>query len=357
MSRLLFHAAVVLVGWLLLTSPSKAGSDAPDQKDEPKAALSEGLENVPSDSAAFLSIRPIDLWGTGPTKAFRDKLAEGAPSLLQSPPGMLGPLSYLVDGFISNPKEVTRVTYVVTPTALMGIYKSVYTSKAYEEKNILHEPDEFFTTEEVGDRKLFVRRNSKQARLIVIRAVCFLNDRTYLDGDPEALRVYLKGPTPKADGLLAPAFTLAAEKHAVAAGIDVSALAGGLEKQLPAESLVQFKPLFKARYATLLVDAGNRLDGSLRVTFADEAGAKDGEKALAAALDLVRDQLSKGVEAVAKSPEGMAANLDLLKQVRTGLGKAAVERDGATLRVDVAVTIDAKTAESAAAELLEKFKK
>jgi hypothetical protein len=321
-------AAALAAGALCFGRPGGAGLVPPDKGAAPK--LSEGLEYVPADAVAFVTVRVADVGGLPPFKAFREKLEKDSPELLQEATQAAG----------VAPDEIDRVTLVTQslkgPEFELAL---VHTPRPFDRRKVQAAVAPGAKEEKTKDGPLYADPGGG-------RAVLFLDYHTFAVGRAEAVRDFLARPTGKEDPL-GPALALAAEKHAAAAGVNVEAFAG--EAGAPPPGWAPYQPLLAAQWAALTVDAGEKYEASLRVSFAREDDAKAGEKALAALLELARGGLDQRIKQLSKDPDS-AALADLLKQAAAGLKDAAVQRKGATLTASAAATPDAKTLERAAAD-------
>jgi Protein of unknown function (DUF1559) len=147
-----------------------------------------------------------------------------------------------------------------------------------------------------------------------------------------------------------------AEKHLVAAGADLAALAKSfppLDHLPPDENPLQ--PFLKFRLAVLTVDLDDQLRVAAKATFANEADAKEGDAAVEDALDLARGafvQLLKQLSDDADAPKTVA----FLKGVQAALRKIKVESKDAAVEVEASLKLDPKETAATALEAAAKIR-
>jgi hypothetical protein len=178
-------------------------------------------------------------------------------------------------------------------------------------------------------------------------AVHFPDNRTLVYADPETLGEYLSWAPKDSGGLTEAVRAAAAGTKPVFAAVNLYRLP--LPPDIGEGVPPEFKPFLKARLATLTMDLAKEVTLEARLTFATEAEAGDGEKAVARAADLARAQLGEqrgkaeaalyGKEKQQKPrpaeelPEAIAAvaSLGAIATAEEFLAKLPVKRDGASL--------------------------
>src|SRR5262249_28722820 len=157
---------------------------------------------------------------------------------------------------------------------------------------------------------------------------------------------FLQQPAKKAAGTLSPALALAAAKHTLVVGLSPSTIAPKA-KQNPPPDLKLVLPLFDAKSGVVVVDADKELSINVTLSFATEDAAKEGEKAGAALLDLIRTNLPKMLADMEKAPKEFQAMVEgpvkTLKEIQTALKTAAFQRKG----MDLQGALQVKTTDAA----------
>jgi hypothetical protein len=325
-------AAAVLLGASLLAAarPGGAGAAEPPAKGEPPAELA----FVPGDAGGFATVRFADVWNHEVAKASREKVLKEWPDAFKEMTKTLG----------VAPEEIERLTGVA-PTFAPGLggddpFAAVTTRMPCDQKKVLAAVVPDAKEEKVKDR------DSHEYSLYANghgQAAVFLDDRTYLLGSDHALKAFLERPAANKDGALTPALRLAGEKHVAVAGLDVAALSKVIAARGGAEDpeLKPLKPLLRAERAELTVDLAEQARGDLRLTFSNEADARDADKALKAER-LVLVPLLAGFRKTLEKDEEMRPVVALLTDVQAGLNSAKVERDGSAVDATMTVRIDPK---------------
>jgi hypothetical protein len=310
---------------------------AADKGDAPPKEGGSELDLVPADGMAVISVRLGDLWNNAAFKAAWEKAAKEAPDFQEHVNHSLG----------VQPGDVERVT-TLWPSVEAGgraWMAFVTTAKAYDSAKVGAAAVPDGKEDKVSGRK--VRADGEHM------AVAFLTDRTYLIGPADEVREYLKTPQQAKEGPLTPALREAAGKHAVAAGLNVEALAKAAPANPPSPDEAAFLPLLKADQAVLTIDVGDEAKATVRVTFEGEKSAKGGEEAANAVLDMARAALVKQLQEMEKHKE-LAGVVGLVKNVQAGLRAAKVERNGPVVEVAAAVKLDM---EKTGAELIDGIQK
>jgi prepilin-type processing-associated H-X9-DG protein len=274
------------------------------------------LDKVPRDAAFFLSARLADLWGSDVTKEARQVLAKENPDALKEIRKAIG----------AAPEEIERFTVFVSDIRPTGPSQPLFlitTVKPYDKAKLLETVVPKAKEEKRKDKVLYTAENGQ--------AVSLINDQVYLVGPVDTVRSFLDD-SPKKTGPQDAALRLAADKHAAVFGLNPVLLAQILEGMLPPQ-LDPYKALLKTQTASLVLDVGEESRADLRLTFAKEAEAKEGAKALQMAFDRGRDFLAKGIKELSKKPEGVANYLKMLRDLETSLKTTPIEQKGSEVRV------------------------
>jgi hypothetical protein len=324
--------------WAVATAVAAAMFLAPPAG---RAAPAPGFQPafIPADAAGFYTLHVADLWDHSAVKAVRDKMGSDASELFKQRGfnlrlgAGLDQIEYftLIEGTPRGPEEEVGI---------------VSTARPYDRKAILAAFGPDAEEKKAGDRTYYDTHAGM--------SVSFLDDRNYaLAPREEALAAYLKRGAPAREGPLAPVLKLAAGNHLMVAGVDVAAVAGAAPKNSPPPEL--FKPLLKARLATLTVDLDGELRADARLTFDQEADAKEGVAGVDALLDEVRGgfaQMLKQLPKELNTPK-LAAILD---GAEAALKAAKAEQKGTTVQVAASLKIDAEAITAAAEEAAPKVR-
>jgi hypothetical protein len=325
----------VLLGAALLTIlAGRADLSAQDQPPSAgQTALSADLQAVPADAAFLVSVRVADLWNNPAVMALRQQKAEELATGLKLFEKEIG----------VSPETMERVTVVVINFKSRPPLALITTTKPYDHAKILTTAFPGARAEMRHEQIFFV--SEKQ------QAVFFLNNRTYLVGSPESVRAYLDRP-PAKEGPLSPALRLTTEKHQIVGGVNISAFAGEEGPRLPPQ-MEAFKDLLKARSAIWTMNLTGQNNVHLRLSFANEAEARQAEPALRAAIDLARAGLGQAIQGTPQQPREGAQLVDLLRQLDAALRTASIEPKGTELQV----TLSLKTDTAVVAEVVQGLQK
>jgi hypothetical protein len=315
---------VVLCAGLLAWFAGRSGQAAQDQPASPqKAALPPDLERVPADAALLVSARVADVWNSDPVQGLRQRMAQELAEGVKAFQKEVG----------VEPGEMERATLVVTNFKAEGPIFFITTIKPYDRAKILATVLPGVKAEKRMEQVFFVSDNH--------RAIFFINDRTYLVATPEGVRAYLDHPAAR-EGALRGALQLATEKHQLVGGFNIAAFAREFGDKLPPE-MDAFKDLLKARAATWTVDLGEQNRADLRLHFASDAEAKQAEKPVRAAIDLIRTELVEGMKQMSRAAENGGKLTHLFKLADLALRTASVAQKGPQLEVTLSVKADTAT--------------
>jgi hypothetical protein len=315
-------AGALALAWAV-TGPGAAARD--EAAGAPAGALPADLARVPADSVALGSVRLADLLGgpfVKPILANKETGKEIENALTEAEKNLGVPLA-----------DVERITAVL-PALAQGAQPLVFvgTAKAYDKKKVLAA---LGGKEEKHKGETYFVKNGRQA-------VYLLGGRAFVFGAATDIQQLLDKPAgAKADGPMAPALKLAAGKHLAVVAVHPTPIADLVGDQLPPEA-EPFKPLLKARLATATFDLGDEAQASLRVTFADEAGAKAGVKSVQVGQQLIKQLLGQGIMQLDKVA-GSKNIVGMLKQVDRAVGSAQVKQAGAAVTAHAAFKIDMAT--------------
>jgi len=302
--------------------PAASGRAADKSDEAPKAVKSE-LDLIPNDGVAVVSFHFGELWNHEAFKSASEKIMKEKPDVAEG----------LVKQAGVAPDEIERVTGVMQSIESRGNWLSfITTTKPYDAKKVLAAAAPEAAEEKVNGHALHANPNGP--------SIAFLSDRTYAIGSTEEVKRFLNHSKETKEGPLTPAMR-AAEKHLIAAGVDVQILAETAAKELPPQ-MAAFAPLLKAQSAVFTADLGENLKAEGRLTFAGESPAKAGEKAVNAALDMARGGLVMGLQQMGKQKD-MVRVVSILEELQTGVRAAKVEVNGSVVEASATVKIDAKT--------------
>jgi len=325
-----FLLAGLLTG--LLASLPTDGSRA-----QAPAKLPPDLDLVPRDAAGFVHVRTAELWKSEWLGDLRRLIARaGQPSL-----------QVFLNKFAPDLSTVDRVTFVmVTPKTLgepfpngepegMSALLVVHTSKPY---------DRLRAIAALGPREKLYKRNLYYFNEDLWSGLALIDNQTLVFGSEDALVRFFDGNRERsADGPLQAALLEAAGAHHAVVGLNPQLLT----KEQGADFLPPpMQKLLEARSAILALDLEKETRLSLRLDFAKEESAKEGEKALRDTLEMARAGLSQPIEELEKMlnkpaeraplaelPEnfGQLVALGFLREADALLKEAPIQRQGASV--------------------------
>ncbi|MHB1422030.1 MAG: DUF1559 family PulG-like putative transporter [Gemmataceae bacterium] len=309
-------AAVLLLALLLTTENARPARD-----ENKTAALPSDLAKIPSDGMLACSIRVAELWSGDVLKSVRGKHKE-IDQAAQDFEKLFG-LSL---------EQVERLTLTIIgpPPVSREPVMIVRTVKPYELAKVL-DANTKLKPEKYKGETLYVSREW---------AVYPLDDRTLAYSEVAAeLRTLIDRPRPKEKGNLADALQRAAEKHALVLGINVKQYYDSSEgKPLPPDA-EPFRPLFAARWVTLVADIGAESRLAATLHFGNDKDAKAAIKTAQSGLDLARAGVDQGIMILGKEKDN-AALVSMLKQLQAPLKDARIEREDVTLQTSVRARVD-----------------
>ena len=256
-------------------TPVTAADAIPVAAAQPPDAASD-LAMVPADAVGFVHVRLGELW--------KDEMAAGVRKTWEA----AGPkaLAALDTMFVPAPSTINRITaFVILDPDSKEPLPFVILQFAAPFKTA-----EVVTTNmpDAKIRRVAGKSVYTTAKLPEV-AVTFPDNNHILLGMDSGMEKYLGKPVAK-DGPLASAIKLAATRPVIAAA-NISALPipPGLLNDVPPEVL----PILKAQQLIVSLELGAEPRIEARAIYADEAGAKDAEKAVRALIDLGRGELGK----------------------------------------------------------------
>lgn len=239
---------------------------AADDSKGSKIALPDDLALIPNDAAAFLCLQVGKHWN-GPEAESLKKIAQAHPLVLTS-------WSEDIEKEIGlSISEIERFVLVIPDFKAKGNIAAwiLTTSKPFNRDKVLSmvvpEPKQTM----IGSKKYFVSDKSPNGVQIV-------NGRTLIEGSAVGLRAFLSRPHGAKGGPLQQAVASAAENHFLIAGFVPAVFLPVIKNS--GDQGKAFAPLFEAKSWRITADVAKELRINLRFDYADEAAAKEGQKAL-----------------------------------------------------------------------------
>jgi hypothetical protein len=319
-------ALLAIAAALIPAAPPAAEPPAP-------AAPPAGLERVPADAAAFVTVRVADLFAGDAARGL------GVPQLLDSIPAVRQLRK--VAGF--SPADLERVTLVVPAHQTRGInaaYLLVTTVRPYDRAGLL---------KELRAKPAQGRSGGPSANYFfadLIRGgdpLALLDDRTVMigldpqkkaDGERRLGAMLGELVRPRGDGPLAGPLAEAAGAAVFAAGVNLPAFAEWVpDSEVWREPGVRV--LSRAATASVRLDLGPAPSLRWRLHFDGPAAAARAESALPADLTRLLDRFTAqaGEEAAAlQALRALAADLPVRRDGADLSGTVAVQADPAKLR-------------------------
>ena len=260
---------------------------APAQPPAAPPAKAAGLDVVPTDSFAFLTVNVAKLWDNPNFKPLRDWAGTQKAGTLERVFGVA-------------PAEIDRVTVFAPAADPKGDFAPLFlvtTRKPYNEAKLL----KALTAGRDND----LRRTGRVVEIAgdkLLHWAVLVDDQTLLFTPKHALRE-AAGATlvahllkPKKDGPFAQALA-DATKHDLALGVDVATFGALLRDDRLEKELVPYLALLKARTLTFAADFDKTARGYLRLSFADEAAAKRAAPVLKEAMGDLAGEMAKALDA------------------------------------------------------------
>ncbi|MHB1422029.1 MAG: DUF1559 family PulG-like putative transporter [Gemmataceae bacterium] len=309
-------AAALLMALLLALVTSQNAQPARDE--DKTAALPSDLAKIPSDGLLLFSIRVADLWAKFVAPAREKEFVEATSRQLEKLWGV-------------PPVQVERWTlvFLYPPKSRPEPLMLLRTLKPYD-RDKLRAAGKNVTEEKYKGQTLYTGAENW--------GVYLLDDRSWIQSSPAALRALIDRPVAKTEGDLAGAPRLAAGKHALVGGLNVKSLNEALDKELPGQ-LEPFRSLLKALAGTLTVDVDTEARGAMSLGFPNEKDARAALKPAQTGLNLTLAALDQGVAEMGKQAD-MAEIVKILKQVLATLKSAKIEQQGKMLRTSATLQFD-----------------
>ncbi len=299
---------------------ARADADAPA-----KGTLPADLDLVPRTAIGFGSVRVADLLNS-------DLLKGLLPELLKLEELELHKVEQVLGMPLTNLERFTFVSLGPDPETAVAIILS--TVKPFQQAQLLQSLVPGASEQKHGGKTYFVAEGPRLAVHFVSDRILVLTPSSGMTGFLDQMaRKNLQGP-------LGDALKLAAEKHLMVGAVDPEPVANLVGNNLP-RGAQPFAVLLKARLVTGVVELGKDVQVEVRLRFAREADAKEGDKAIAAGLFLGRQLLGQGVREMAKDAQGIENLLKLVRQVLAALKDVAPQREGAGVRISAKLPIDA----------------
>jgi hypothetical protein len=149
-------------------------------------------------------------------------------------------------------------------------------------------------------------------------------------------------------GALSAAIREAGAGHCVVAGLNPAQLPDEIRRE-DIQELRAFRPLLDAESLTGIIDLDTKLTVDIRVKAASGPKAKEAEKSLGAASEMIQMFLGQGLKELGKDVAGSAEMkqvIDLLTRMQTGLKDAKFSTEGETARVVASMPADLKLGEA-----------
>jgi hypothetical protein len=320
--------AVVLVGdW-----PSLAADDA-----KPAKALPADLALVPEDAAAFLYLEVGKHWN-GPEAMTLEKVAQSHPIV---PTWWARDLAKHIG---VNLTDLERVVAIIADFQKMEDFVAILTTrKPFDRAKVLGALVPEAKEMKVEAKTYYVSGKSP----LGVRVV---NERTLLLGSANGVKGFLSKTAATGKGPLQGAVAAAATgEHLLVARINPSYFLAAVKSA--GDKGKTFVPLFAAKSWQITADAAKELRINLRLDFANEAAAKEGQKALKGIVEPLIDFTffaEKGMDAFYKReadkykgiPELSSRYPKLFQSTRTALKDFKSEQVGSTVRGTLHIKTD-----------------
>jgi hypothetical protein len=331
-TRLPFWPAFILLGALAGGLALRAADEARPAK----AELPADLALVPPDAPGFFCFQVGPYWHGSEAEALK-KIAQAHPVVITS-------WTQDLEKHIGLPvADLERAVVFFADLGKMGDFVAVLTTrKPFDRDKVLGTlvPDAKET--KAGAKTYYTSEENPHG-------VAIVNNRTFLVGRAEVVRSFLARPAATGAGPLGEAIRAAAGKHLLVVGMVPTAFSAAVKNAGPQGK--PFVPLMKANSWQIVVEADKDLRLNLRMTFASEEMAKEGQAALRAVwpplgnyFEFCEKQMPPFLEREsAKYPgvKDLAPRLEkTLQSARAGLKAFTTERKGTTVQGSVRVKTD-----------------
>jgi hypothetical protein len=296
------------------------GSAPPQPAPQPvraDAPVPTALQYVPHDAAFFVYADVVGIWTSDLVKTFRAADKKSLDRLAEAAKGFGVPIDDLKSVVLFVPKLKGP-----QDTEQLGVAFTF--TKAFDKKAL-----------EAAAKGLF-SKNTKITVLAVEEKVALV-----LVGLGEE---HGKPQPADADGPLTAAIRAAATgKHALVAGATLGNLPDELRSDTLPRQVQALRPLFHSESISAAITLGKTLDLDVRVKTKRAAQAVDAEKALAALVALVTDELGRELPDLEKEAAKDAGLKDLVKVFKAGLDAAKAAKfavDGTEARLTATLPLN-----------------
>lgn len=286
------------------------------------------LDFVPRDALGFVTVRVADLWTSEVAKALRQRVMKEKAEKIEK-----------LEDYGLTLAGVERVTAIMgkTPNEILLV---VTTTKPYSLTKVLRLLGSQAEVKRDAEKKYYESDN---------QAIHAVSDCTFILGSPNDVKDVLDRVDKKPQGIRPNPWQVGQAKHHVVIGINPTKATKALGLPVPPV----FEPLLQSARASLNVDFGAPLSATLHLAFTNADQAKEGEKAIKAGSDWLQGILSNFLDKDL-DPEGEAETPHLIKLARAhsaALKKMAIQTNGNSVEVALAVNLDVATTGGALAEL------
>ncbi|HEY8503525.1 MAG TPA: DUF1559 domain-containing protein, partial [Gemmataceae bacterium] len=302
-----------------------------------RAADAPELKLVPGDALAFAHVRLAEIWSGPAMKEVREIIRKAGPEAIRA----------FDERFVPHPSTLERLTLIVLHPAGKGPGGGepvpllvLSTTGPIEREAFLRSLGEPAREVRAGDATVYAVRDT---------ALHFADDRTLLFGPREGVEPFLQKPR-SSEGPLAPAVELARSKPVVLA-VNAAALPPQVLRDVPPP----FRPLLKAKLATLSLDFEKGTVVDLRLRYADDKEAQAAEQSARWGIEMARQALAQAKRELGQRvrgrpgredpspleelPEAAGAlfGLGMMNYYEEFLGKLPLQQQGAELAMTVNV--------------------
>ncbi|MBY0523375.1 MAG: DUF1559 domain-containing protein [Gemmataceae bacterium] len=282
--RRLVRSALVALAAMALASPSLAA----------ESKLPPDLDLVPREAVGFVHFRAADVWKSELMTDVRRLVDRAGKKAIDTFLRRFAPDPSTIDRVtivLVNPRDIDYPFPPAGPEAVSALV-IVTTNKPYDRLQV---------TQALGQREKVYRRNVYHFNEDLWSGLALVDRHNFVIGSEDSLiRWFDMTRTRKDNGALQNALETAAGKHPVTLGLNMQALAK--EKQ------IEFLPppvqkLFQAQAAVFTFDVAKEVRLNVRLDYANEDQAKDGQKALRETLDVFCGALGQAIPMLEKSLE------------------------------------------------------
>jgi hypothetical protein len=255
--------------WVFFFLAALAGGTplcAADEARPAKADLPADLALVPPGAPVFLCFQVGPYWN-GPEAEVLKKVTQAHPVVVTSIANDLEKQTGLAMS------DIEQVVVSFPGEKLIDPLMIITTRKPFDRDKVLGALVPDAKEAMAGATKFYTSDKS-------ILGVRVVNDRTLLLGDAEWVRTFLARPAAAGGGALEETVKAAAGKHLLVVGVVPTILRAEVKNAGPKGE--PFVPLMEAKFWELTVDAAEDLRVNVRMTFASEESAKEGQTALKA---------------------------------------------------------------------------